>query len=492
MMFVRSSATEATHDGWTPRLTMSLVSMGLVLEVISISSYMTATALKPIGEYFKTDQIAWVMTAWLLMAAIACPIVGKLADVYGKRRMFLISLAIATVGALISATATSFGLFIVGRALFGCLITCMFLAYSLMRDIFPPKILALAVSITAAGMGLMSIPSPFLTGILLATWSFRSIFWFFAISLVILAPVVVLTTRESPVRTASRVDLIGAALLGGGLAAVLVGVSFGPTWGWANSSTLLFLVGGVGLLAAWLTSSFRIPEPLIDLRFFRRGPMLKITTAAGFSYGTITLYTTMLPLMCMAPATLALGYGFGIDAKQFAILQAPIGIGSVIGGLSAGRAIRHIKPTVTLIVGLGLMTTSSVLTAALHADRTALLVWVLLFGIGMGAATASIPNLVIASVPAAVQATMSSMVQTAQTLIASIFPVVAFAMLSAHVATVVDGYTYYTDGGMARAYVLCAASSVAAIVVASLLLHRRRHAPRIPPEDSELARSARF
>ncbi|WP_416061738.1 MFS transporter [Rhodococcus indonesiensis] len=475
MTGLTSTPATTTGPGWTPRLVLSLVSMALVLEIISISSYMVATALKPIGEHFRTGQIAWVMTAWLLMAAIACPVVGKLADIYGKRRMFLISLGVSVVGAALSAMAPTFWVFIVGRALFGCLITCMFLAYSLMRDVFPPRTLALSVSVTAAGMGLMSIPSPFLTGMLLDLWSFRSIFWFFVVVLVVCAPLVVMTTPESPVRTPARVDVLGAALLGTGLASVLVGVSFGPTWGWIHTETLGFLGGGTALLAIWAVSSLRMSSPLIDLRFFREGPMFRITAAAGLGYGTITLYTTVLPLMCMAPISLGLGYGFGVDARQFAILQAPIGVGSLVGGLAAGRAIRSARPALTLVVGLSVMASSSVLTAFAHSAKFPLVLWVLLFGIGMGITTASIPNLVIHSVPADVQASMSSMVQTSQTLIASIFPVAAFTMLNSHVATVIEGYAYYTDTGMVVAYLMCAGASAASLAVAVGLLRRRVH-----------------
>ncbi|MFC9515093.1 MFS transporter [Nocardiaceae bacterium NPDC056970] len=477
MSELTGGGAKAVGAGWTPRLAMSLIAMTLVLEVISISSYMTGTALMPIGEHFKTDQLAWVMTAFLLVGAIASPLAGKLADIYGKRRLFLSCLTIAIVGALMSALAPTYLLLVVGRGLFGCLIPCMFLAYSLMRDIFPPSTLALAVSITAAGMGLMSVPSPFIAGILLDAFSFRSLFWFYGVTLIVLLPLILLTTAESPVRTPARVDFIGAILLGAGLAAVLMGVSFGPTWGWGAASTLALLVGGVAALAVWVLTSLRSREPLIDLRFFRDGPMLKICSAAGMGYGTMTLYTTMLPIMCMAPATLALGYGFGIDAKEFAILQAPIGVGSVIGGLAVGRLIRTVNPALTKITGVSLMLVASILTAFWHTDKAPLLIWVLIFGLGMGTFTASIPNLVIASVPASVQASMSSMVQVSQSLISSVFPVVAFAMLNSHVATVVEGYAYYTDGGITLSFVLSAAGAAVSILVATTLLRRRHPGP---------------
>lgn len=475
-MAVHSQAAHpdpAGDRGWSPALALSLFSLAMVLEIISISTYMTATGLKSIGEHFRTDQLAWVMTAWLLVGAVASPVMGKLADIHGKRKMFLSALAVATVGAALSALAPTFALFLVGRALFGFIVPCMFLAFSLMRDVYPPPTLALSVSVGAAGMGLMAVPSPFLAGWLLDTWSFRSLFWFFAIVLVAMAPLIVATTPESPVRTPGRVDVPGALMLGGGLALVLVSISFGPTWGWTEGGTLAYLLGGLALLAAWVAQSLRTSDPLIDLRFFKSGPMPRITAAAGFGYGAMTLYTTILPMMCMTPVALALGYGFGVDAKEFALLQAPIGVGSVLGGIAVGRAIRSVSPALTLVAGSSLMMVACVLTAFSHTDKALLTVWVLVFGTGMGMLTASIPNLVIATVPATVQASMAGMVQTSQSLISSVFPVVAFAVLNSHVATLIDGYAYYSGTGMTVTFLIAAGGCVLSVVAAASVLRRR-------------------
>jgi len=468
-----TSPRAVSGSGWTPRLVLSLVSIALVLEIVSLSSTMAAVAMMPIGAHFHTDQVAWVTTAYLLAAAVACPLAGKLADIHGKRKVFLISMAIAAVGALMSAVAPSFLILVIGRGLFGVLIACMFLGFSLMRDVFPPKTLALAVSIAAGGMGLMTIPSPFITGVLVDTWGFRSLFWFLLIALAVLAPLVMLTTPESPVRNSARLDYLGAALLGGGLAAILAGVSFGPSWGWTDGGTLLMILGGIAVIAIWVPIALRTTDPIVDLRFFRHGPMLRICLSAGLTYGTMSLYATLIPIMCMTPSVLGLGYGYGVDAKGVGLLQIPMGLGSVIGGIVVGRILRTKFPTVTLAAGAALMLSASVVTAFWHVGKPAVLFGILLFGLGMGANTASVPNLTIASVPPSVQASMSSMVQASQTLLASVLPVVAFAVLNSNVATVVEGYAFYTDHGMTIAYLIAGASSLAAIFVV-MTLHRRR------------------
>ncbi|MGF7124841.1 MFS transporter [Rhodococcus sp. BE178] len=483
-----TAATEpraVSEGGWTPRLILSLISIAVVLEIVSISSTMASVAMMPIGEHFKTDQIAWVTTAYLLAAAVACPLAGKLADIHGKRKVFLVCMAIAAVGALISAVAPSFLILVLGRALFGVIIACMFLGFSLMRDVFPPKTLALAVSLAAGGMGLMTIPSPFITGLLVDAWGFRSIFWFLLVTLVVMIPLVVLTTAESPVRSSARLDVVGAALLGGGLAAVLGGISFGPSWGWTGGGTLLLIIGGLALIAIWVPLALRTTDPLVDLRFFRHGPMFRICLSAGFAYGTISLYATLIPIMCMTPAVLGLGYGFGVDAKGVGLIQIPMGVGSVIGGVLVGRMLRTKFPTLTLAGGAALMMLGSLVTAFWHGGKVEVLFGILLFGLGMGATTASIPNLVIASVPPSVQASMASMVQASQTLVASIMPVIAFAVLNSNIATVIDGYGFYSDGSMGVAYLISGASSlIAIIIVMTLHRHRKSITARVAAESA--------
>jgi MFS family permease len=258
------------EGGWTPRLVFSFLTMAAIVELVTINFSMIGTALPVIAAHFQTTQGAWLISAFLLAGAVLCPLFGKLADLYGKRRLLIIALAGGAIGAVLSAVAPTYGALIAGRVLQGMLLPSIFLTYSLMRDVYPPRILAMAASVSIAGVGLVYIPSPFLTGWLIDTWGFRSVFAFYIICSLALLVAVLITTDESPVRAASRLDILGALLLGGGLAGVLVGVSVGPAWGWATVETLAFLVVGCVLLAAWWLHALRTRDPLIDLRIFRR------------------------------------------------------------------------------------------------------------------------------------------------------------------------------------------------------------------------------
>ena len=117
-------------ERWTPRLVFSLASIVLLLEMLAVSYMMISTALPAISVHYQTTQGAWLLTSFLLLGAVASPLLGKLADMYGKRKVLLFAVAGAAVGSFISAIAPSYAILILGRSLTGLLVPCLFLSYS--------------------------------------------------------------------------------------------------------------------------------------------------------------------------------------------------------------------------------------------------------------------------------------------------------------------------------------------------------------------------
>lgn len=460
------------HGGWTPRLVLSFASIVGVQELIAANFQMTSTARPEISAHYATHQSAWLLTAFLLVGAVLSPIAGKLADMYGKRLVLLLAVAGATLGALLTALAPTFGVVIAGRALQGLLVPCTFLGYSLMRDVYPSRILPMTVSLMTAGMGLINIPAPWITGWLMGNWGFHGVFWFFALVPAALLAPLALATDESPVRHRSRLDLLGALLLGAALACLLIGVSFGAEWGWGSARTLGVLVGGAVLAGVWVVSALRGRDPLIDIRFFRRRPMILTALTAGLASANTGVFNALLPTMCMTPLALGLGYGFGVDAKGYALFQVPVAAGAVAGGYLVGRAMRRTSPRNLMITGHALLVVGTAFTALRHDAQGPLTTWALIEGLGLGVSYAAAPNLVIGAVPPGLQASMSSMVQVFQSALAAVLPAVAFAVLNGHIAVAEGGYDFYSDGGMRAAFLIACGASVVALLLALALPKR--------------------
>ncbi|MGW0176765.1 MFS transporter [Rhodococcus sp. NPDC003322] len=477
----------AADEGWSLRLGLSLAAIVLVIELLSVSYMMVSTAVPSLSAHFQTTQGAWLLTANSLVGAVVSPLVGKLADMYGKRLMMLACVLLAGAGAVVSAIAPSFALVVAGRALSGLLIPCLFLSYSLIRDVFPKRTIALAVSITTSGLGLISIAAPFLSGWMIDSYGFRGVFWFMAIGLLVLGPAIALTTPESSLRLRTRLDLVGAILLGGGIAGVLVAVSFGPSWGWTNGSTLSYLVGGLVLIGAWYVSARVVREPLIDLRVLGRRPVFLTTLGAGLCYGTTGLFTVIMPMMAMTPAALGLGYGFGVSAEGYAVFQAPIGLMLVIGGLVVGTLVgRDMRPRLLMIASMLITGVFAVLVAFALDNKPLLIVLAALFGFGMGMGFAVIPNLLIEAVPPELQASSASVVGVSQAIFPAVLPVIAFAVMNnSYIAPlspdVTQGYVFYEETGYQIAFFIVAAVAVLGALIA-YLLPRRIEQVSVPDE----------
>ncbi len=467
---VPAPAPLARERGWSPRLILSLISLVVLLEALTMSYSMISTGLPDIMAHFRTDQGGWVQTAFLLVAAVISPTLGKIADMIGKRRVLLICVFVAAAGSFVSAVAPNFALLLAGRAMSSLLVSCLFLSYSLIRDVYPAKTVAMAIALATSGMGIVSIASPFLTGWLIDDYGWRSIFWFFTIILIVAGICIKLSTDESLYRLRSKIDLVGAALLGGSIGAILVAVSFGGGWGWTSGTTLGLLVLGAVLIALWIYSATVIREPLIDLRLLTRRSVGLTAITAGMAYGSTTVSSTILPLMCMTSASLGLGYGFGVDARGFALIQSPLGVAQVIGGILVGVMIgRGLTPRILCAVGTTLLAIGAFVVLSGMDTKTIVLVGAIITGLGTGLAYSSIPNLQIQTVPPQLQASTASIVATSQSVIGSILPVAVFTVLNSNVARVVDGMPLYSSMGMHLAWIMCAGIAITSLIAVVLV-----------------------
>jgi MFS family permease len=391
------------RQGWTPRWVLSLVSLVLVCEAVALGYSMISLGLPAIIGHFRTTQGGWLLTSYLLAGAVGAAILGKAADLFGKRRVLMFTLAVSAVGAVLCAVAPTFWLMVVGRALQGVVIACLPLAYSLIRDVFPSRLVPFAVSVSTTGVGFLSVLTPVLVGWLLVSFGFRGMFWFDAICTLLFLFAIRASTPESPLRRDSRVDVLGALLLGGGLAAVLLVISMGGTWGWTSAPSLLFGVAGVVVLGLYAGQSRRSREPVIDLRLFRsRGLLLALTAASLVGISVIT--SIVVPLLAMTPPEAGGTYGLGISALQYAFIETPRGLAGVVAGMVVGVVVsRFGKLRLVTVTGAGLWIVACLFLAFRNDTFAELVVASVLIGLAYGFTFAGAPNLVIAAAPAADQ-----------------------------------------------------------------------------------------
>ncbi|HJZ26255.1 MAG TPA: MFS transporter, partial [Streptosporangiaceae bacterium] len=217
-----------------PPVTFAVLAMGVA--AFALLQSLVIPVLTTVQHELHTTQsaVTWVLTAYLLSASIMTPILGRIGDMTGKKRVFVATLVALAVGSLLAAVAPSIGVLIVARVIQGFAGGMLPVAFGIIRDEFPAEKVAGAVGViaalTAVGAGLGIV----LAGPIVEALDYHWLFWLPLILTVAAAISAILFVPESPVRTPGRISWLPALLLSGWLVALLVALSEAPSWGWRS------------------------------------------------------------------------------------------------------------------------------------------------------------------------------------------------------------------------------------------------------------------
>lgn len=251
------------------QVTFAVLATGVI--AFGLLQSLVTPVLSTLQAALGTTQadVTWVLTAYLLSASICTPVVGRLGDMTGKKRMFVLTLGALAAGCLLAALATSLPVMIVARVIQGVGGGVLPLAFGIIRDEFPHGKVPGAVGAIAALIAVGGGTGIVLAGPIVDAFDYHWLFWFPLIALVAAAVAAQLLVPESPVRTPGSINWLTAALLGGWLVALLLGVSQAPAWGWGSGAVLALLAVAAVVVVAWVVAEARSPRPLIDMRMMR-------------------------------------------------------------------------------------------------------------------------------------------------------------------------------------------------------------------------------
>lgn len=443
-----SSPGAVQSERWTPRMVIVTLLLALTLEAVALGAIMIAVALPSILEEFPTDQGGWVSSAYFLAGAVAAPLLGKCADLYGKKRILLVTMAISGIGTLICVFAPSFGILIVGRAFQGVILATLSLTYSLIRDIFPPKPAAFAASLTVTGMGFFGTVTPILVGWLLLAFGWRGMFLFDVLWTFGMLALVWIFVPESTLRKRARPDVLGAFLLAFGVAGMLIYVSLGRSYGWGSVLALSFLIGGAILFVAALIRSKRVEEPIIKVGLFTRRAVIFAAVLGGVGYAMSATIGQLIPLLALTTREDGVTYGLGLTTVQYAQIETPKMLMSALAGFLLGWLVaRGRSPRMFMVIGMALWATSAVLLATMNDTQLLLTIGALIAGVAGGLVNASLPNVVIQASPAGDQASVAGSVQLVQTGLGAVAPVVMFSLMAPYIGPSSTGGIVYGQEG---------------------------------------------
>jgi len=416
-----------------------------------------------------TTWVTWVLTVYLLVASVATPILGKLGDQYGKERVLVISLVLFLAGSVGSAAAWNIWSLIAFRALQGAGAAVFPLSYGIIRDEFPREKVGVAIGLISAVFGIGGGFGIVLSGVIVDHASWR---WLFIVGALNIAAAAVLVARfvpESPIKTPSSVDFVGATLLSGGLVAMLVALTEGEDWGWTSGRTLTLAAIAALLLVAWGIAELRVAEPMVDMRMLAvRQVLFTNLTAlvAGFAmFGSFVLVPNFveIPHGLVHATQQLVDYGFDASATKAGLYLLPSSVALLFAGPVAGLIGRRIGSKWPLAWGLLLVAASAASLAFLNDRPWQILAAMPVLGIGVGFAFAAMATLITEAVRPSETGVATGMNTVMRTVGGVVGGQVGAALLAAHTIRGTNGVPSVTGFEVAFAI-----SAVAALVGAGV------------------------
>ena len=355
--------------------------------------------LSTIGSDLGADAVGqtWMLTAWLISAAVATPLLGRAGDLVGRRRMYLVALGAVALGSVLAAFAPNLTVMLIARVLQGLGAAVFPLGFGLVRDAFPRDRLAGAIGALSAIMAVGSGLGTVIAGPVSALIGWRGLF---VLPLVLAATGLAVGSRgldrSAPTAT-GRINVLAAVLLSGWLVALLLPLSSGNQWGWGSPLVVgLFAVAAL-LAVAWVMVEVRSPNPLVDMRMMRLPAVWTTNLTALLTGAAMFGVWAYLPRLAETPTSS--GYGLGADASTAGLIMLPMLVTMASIGFLAGPLSRVVPFAAQLTIGAFLSGAAALSIALFHGDVWLLAAAAAVLGLGTGLVTSSTPNLIVRSVP---------------------------------------------------------------------------------------------
>ena len=324
----RGGVEPVSKLAWATLAISSVAAFMVALEVTVIS-----LALPRIQGAFPASNpssLSWVFSAYSIGVASLLLVAGWASDLFGRKRLFLVGMAVFAVGSLLSGAAQSLPWLIGARALQSVGGAMLFPAgLALVLAIFPPTRRQLAIGIWAAMGGLAGAVGPSVGALLIQWLGWRAVFLINVPIATLAIPIGVVMLRESRVEGISRdVDIIGVPLASLGVGALVLGIVQGRDWGWTSAKVLGALVVAVVFTVGFVLRARRHPAPLFDLsllqiRSYRVGLIGSLLFSAGF-FGSWVLLPSFIQRW-WDWSVVETGLAFMPSSLIAAVLSGPIG-----------------------------------------------------------------------------------------------------------------------------------------------------------------------
>lgn len=462
----------------------------MILSICSVSyalvQSMVNPALEALRDQVHTDQlgVSWVLTAFLLSSAVMTPILGRLGDQMGKRRVLVAVLLLLTIGSVVAAVATNLPVLVLGRVLQGAGGATLPLAFSIVRDLLPREHVGSKIGMIAAISAVGGAIGLVVTGPIIDGLGVPWLFWLPAIANGIMMLLVFALVPETGGASGGRMNWTAGVLLSATLVLLLLPLSLGQDWGWASGRTLGLFAAAVVAGILWVMVESRSRFPLIDMTVFRMRPVWT-ANLASFLFG-VTLYSALgfIPAFLQVPSHT--GYGLGESVTASGLLFLPVMASQFVGGLAAGPLGRKMPAKALLVAGTVPTIVSFLLLGLLHSSAWLVSLAAAIGGLGFGIGLAALSAAVVHAVPPEHTGAATGMNANIRTIGGAVGAAAVAAILAAHTGG--DGVPQ--ESGFTTAFLVLALAGVLGLVSCLLIPGGNSAAPKAQETQAAKATKA--
>ncbi len=424
----------------------------------------------------STSTVTWLVTATLVAGAVCAPVLGRLGDMYGRRRMLVVALGLVTAGSALGSLAPDVGTLIAARVLQGASLGVVPLGISIMRDLLPGGRVGSGVALMSSSLGIGGAVGLPVTGFVAEHASWR---WLFAgasvVGLLLLAAVL-RWVRESPERAGGRFDLRGALGLTVALVCLLLAISKGVEWGAVPA--LALLGAALVVFAVWGRFELRTHSPLVDLRVSAR-PAVLWTNVASVLIG-FAMFASFLVTTQVLQAPVASGYGFGLSLVLAGVVLLPIGAAMGVFSPVSARISQRFGARTTLVLGTAVLVVGNAGLALIPGSVALVMLAATVTAVGTALAYSALPLLIMDSVPSTETAAANSL-NTLMRMLGTSSCSAVTAAVATGLVVVVDGRTIPSSAAYTVVYLAASGAALVAMAITAVLARVVQPAPELEP-----------
>ncbi len=464
------TVTAETKKGiWeSPYYVMIVLMLGVFM--MALDMYVFAPALPIIVKGFNTsyDWVAWTMTIYMLISTAVMPLGGKLSDVFGRKRLYIFGILCFTIGSFACSLSWDIYSLILFRGLQaiggGIIIPA---ALSAMGSVAPPDKQGKTMGVLMAMSALAMIIGPNIGGYIIQNFGWRWVFYI-NIPIGVLSVLLALKFHESYGNEKHHIDIIGAALIGGSLASLLLGLVRLETMALTNINVYPLFIASAVLLVLLFLYERRTKEPILDIPLLAKGEVLSLNLAMLVT--SLGLTAGMLFVPTFAQTVLHM------NVQDSGTILTPMSVSLLVFAILGGVLLDKLGAKPMLVIGSLVAIVAMYALAYYVTDQTSLAIVLVMMGAGFGLGMGAFQVLMLALTPGTEKGTSSAILNTFKGVGGTIGPVVGGFFL-----TNASNKMYTISAAFNYIFLFATAMGVLALVFLVYLALAGRHKTDIMP-----------